>query len=122
MSQLVRVLGLAILGIVLIVGAGTTGDTKKDKEKKGSIPSGWKALMLSKEQHDKITAVDVEYGMRIAALQKQMDELKSQRRAEQVKFLTDEQKAILLKGLTGDEKTPAKDAKDKGTPAKDKDK
>jgi hypothetical protein len=124
MHRLMRVVGLGILGIALIVGVGISGDTKKDKDKdpgkKPGIPSGWKALKLSKDQHDKVVTIAVDYDKKISALQSQIDDLKSQRRAEQVKVLTDAQKAILLKGLTGDDKDK-KDSADKKD-FKDKDK
>src|SRR5579859_2042860 len=32
MSRLMRLLGLGILGVVLVVGVGISGDTKKDKD------------------------------------------------------------------------------------------
>jgi hypothetical protein len=114
MKHVLRTLCLAILGLALVVGASDSGDTKKDTGKKGTIPAGWKGLKLSKDQHDKVVGLSADYGVKIAALQKQIDDLKVQLRAEQVKVLTDDQKAILLKGLTGeDKKAPAKDAKDK---------
>jgi hypothetical protein len=122
MHRVMRVVGLGVLGIALVVGVGISGDTKKDKDpgKKPGIPSGWKSLKLTKDQHDKVVTIAVDYDKKISALQSQIDDLKSQRRAEQVKVLTDAQKAILLKGLTGDEKDK-KDSADKKD-FKDKDK
>lgn len=110
MSQLVRALGLGILMLALLVGAGISGDAKKDNgtTKKVGIPTGWKALNLTKEQREKVIAIAMDYRGKIAALQKQIDDLKAQERAEQVKLLTDAQKAILLKGLTGESKEKPK--------------
>jgi hypothetical protein len=111
MSQLMRVAGLGILGLVLVVGVGTSGDTKKGGGKKPSIPSGWKQLNLTKDQHTKVLAIASDFNAKIASLQKQIDDLKVQRLAEQVKVLSNAQKAILLKGLTGEAKkeAPSKD-------------
>jgi hypothetical protein len=50
----------------------------------------------------------MDYRGKIALLQKQIDDLKTQQRAEQVKLLTAEQKAPLLKGLTGESKEKVK--------------
>jgi hypothetical protein len=113
MSQLLRAMGLGVLMLALVVGVGISGDTKKDKDtgKKAGIPTGWKALKLSKEQHDKVVTIAMDYRARIAVLEKQIDDLKAQQRVEQVKVLTSDQKAMLLKGLTGEtkDKAPAKD-------------
>jgi hypothetical protein len=111
MGRLSRFVGLGILGIVLVVGIGVSGDTKKDKAgKKPGIPPGWKALMLSKDQYTKVVGIAADYGTKITQLQAKIDALKQERLAEQVKVLTSEQKAILLKGLTGEakDKPPSK--------------
>jgi hypothetical protein len=126
MSQLMRAMGLGILGIALVVGVGISGDTKKDKDKdppkKGNLPPGWKGLMLSKEQRDKLGTVMSEYKSKIVALEKQIDELKSAEKVEMYRVLNEDQKGILLKGLTGDDKDK-KDDKDKDKKdGKDKDK
>ena len=111
MGRLTRLVGLGILGIVLVVGIGVSGDTKKEKAgKKPGIPQGWKKLNLSKVQHEKVVAIAADYGSKISQLQDKIDALKVERLAEQVKVLTPDQKAILLKGLTGEtkEKAPTK--------------
>ena len=111
MGRLTRFVGLGILGIVLVVGIGVSGDTKKDKAgKKPGIPAGWKALKLSKDQYTKVVGIAADYGAKISQLQEKIDSLKQERLAEQVKVLTPDQKAILLKGLTGEakEKAPTK--------------
>ena len=116
MFRLSRLMGLGILALILTVGVGMSGDAKKDKDtggKKAGIPTGWGALKLTKDQREKVISVGVEYDRKISALQAQINDLKAQRKAEQVKVLTDAQKAILLKGLTGESKdaAPPKDAK-----------
>ncbi len=110
MARLTRLMGLGILTIILVVGVGISGDTKKGTGKKAGIPPGWKALKLSKEQHDKVVSIAADYNAKIAALQAKIDALKTERLAEQVRVLTADQKAILLKGLTGEtkEKAPTK--------------
>ncbi len=119
MSQLARAMGLGILAIALVVGVGISGDTKKDKDKdSGKIthrtPTGWKVLKLSAEQKKKIYAIQDDFGVKINELKKKITDLETQELTEMVKLLTDEQKATLLKSVTGEEK-------DKG-PSKDKDK
>jgi hypothetical protein len=116
MQRLTRLMGLGILGLALVVGTGFSGDTKKDKdtkEKAPNLPPGWKALMLSKDQLVKVHGIMGDYNGKIVALQRKIDELKSAEKSDMIKVLTDEQKALYLKNLTGD------DGKDK---AKDKDK
>src|SRR5947207_3088627 len=100
MSQLLRVMGLGILGVALVVGVGISGDTKKDKDKdkdpvkKGTaLPPGWKGLKLSKDQREKVIGVMSDYRAKIALLEKQIDELKATEKAEMYKVLTDDQKA-----------------------------
>ena len=118
MSKLMRLLGLGILGVILVVGVGISGDTKKDKDtgKKSILPPGWKGLMLSKDQRTKLDEVRGGYRVKIAALEKQIGDLKAAEKADMYKILNEEQKAILLKGLTGDNKDKAT----KDAPVKDK--
>jgi len=125
MTQLTRLMGLGLLGLALVVGVGTSGDAKKDKEpgkgKTPNLPPGWKALMLSKDQTAKVHVIMADYKDKIDELNKKVGELKAQERADMIKVLTDEQKALYLKGLTGEDskdKKGEKDGKDKG----DKDK
>jgi hypothetical protein len=109
-------MGLGILGLTLVVGVGVSGDKKdKDtpKEKTPSLPPGWKALKLSKDQLAKVHGIMGDYKSKIDELQKKIGDLKAQEKADMVKVLTDDQKAQYLKGLTGE------DTKDKAPP-KDK--
>jgi hypothetical protein len=119
MQRLTRLMGLGILGLALVVGTGFSGDTKKDgdkKEKAPNLPPGWKALMLSKDQLAKVHGIMGDYKGKIVVLQRKIDDLKSAEKSDMIKVLTDEQKALYLKNLTGD------DGKDKGGKDKDKDK
>jgi TolA-binding protein len=120
MNRAARFFGLVILGAAVIVGVGTSQEGKKDdktKKIKGQIPAGWKSLKLTKEQTDKVHALDVEYKTKIADLTAKIEELKQQSRIEMTKVLNDEQKALLAKlaGLESKEKDKVKDNKDKTT-------
>ena len=98
MRCLLRCCGLGIVGVTLILGVGIAQDTKKEKDKiKGSVPIGWKALKLSKDQAKKIQLIDIQYKTKIAELTAKIDELKEQSRIEMTKQLTDEQKTTLAK-------------------------
>jgi hypothetical protein len=116
MSQLARLMGLGLLGLALVVGVGTSGD-KKDKDtgkgKTPNLPPGWKALMLSKDQTTKVHGIMADYKDKIDELNKKVGELKAQERADMIKVLTDEQKALYLKGLTGEDSKEKKVDKDK---------
>jgi hypothetical protein len=133
MYRLSRLMGLGILGLTLVVGVGVSGD-KKDKDppkgKTPSLPAGWKALKLSKDQIEKVHAITSDYNSKIEELTDKIAALKAQRTAEQVKVLTAEQKAQYLKGLTGEgidkdkgppkDKAPPKDKGDADKASKDK--
>jgi hypothetical protein len=127
MERLTKLMGLGILGLTLIVGAGISGDAKKDKDKeptKGktpNLPAGLsKTVKLSKDQIAKIHSIQIEYRDKIDELDKKIKELKAQEKAEWIKVLTDDQRALYLKGLIGED---AKDKSDKDKDkAKDKDK
>jgi hypothetical protein len=114
MSRVIRLAGLGILGVALMVSVGTSGDKKdKDKEPKVSLPPGWKALKLSKDQQAKVRGIMVEYKTKIDELNKKIDELKAAEKQEMLKVLTAEQRALYLKGLTGEDTTKDKASKDK---------
>jgi hypothetical protein len=121
MAQLIRLLGLGILGVVFIVGVGLSGDKKdkdgaKDKDTpkvKGALPAGWKVLKLTADQKSKVYAIQGEYKTKIAELKKKIEELEAHEKADMIKVLTDDQKAQLTKALIGE------DTKDKAPPAKD---
>ena len=118
MYRLTRLMGLGILGLTLVVGVGVSGDKKDPKEKTPSLPPGWKALKLSKDQLAKVHGIMGDYKGKIDELQKKIVDLKAQEKADMIKVLNDDQKAQYLKGLTGEDtkdKAPSKD-----TPVKDK--
>jgi hypothetical protein len=98
--------GLVLLAVFFVAGTGTSGGTKKPK---GSLPIGWKKLDLTKEQEVKIRGISADYSSKIKALYKQIDDLREQEKAAQVKVLNEDQKEKLRKLVLGE--TPAKDKK-----------
>jgi hypothetical protein len=97
--------GMAALGLALLVRVGAAQDAKKEGDKviKGSIPADWKALKLSEDQAKKIQAIDLEYKTKIAELNRKIEELHRQSRADMAKQLTEDQKALLARlDVTGD--------------------
>jgi hypothetical protein len=62
---------------------------------KGNLPPGWKKLGLSDDQAAKIKQISGDYRAKIDALEQQVKQLKEQELAEEVKVLTDAQKARL---------------------------
>jgi Spy/CpxP family protein refolding chaperone len=102
------VVGVVMVVVALMVGPGTS----QEKKPKGSLPANWKKLDLTKEQETKIRAIAANYQGKINALEKQIEDLKTQRRTDQVKVLTEEQKEKLRKILLG-EKTKTPPTKDK---------
>lgn len=89
MSNLPRIFGMTVLGLALLVGAGTTQDKKdekktekkKDEKKKDekkakdTLPPFFSKLELTAEQKTKITDVQNEYKPKAAELSKQIGEL-----------------------------------------------
>jgi len=110
MFRSIALVGVAVLGLALVVSTGISQGTKKAT---GQIPANWKKLGLSKDQEVKIRAIAVDYTAKIRKLEAQIEDLKSQRLSDQVKVLNDDQKVKLRKVLTG-EASPARSSdKDK---------
>lgn len=89
---------VALAGAVLLVGTGMSQDTRKVK---GMLPAGWKALELSPAQKEKVYTIQSTYRDKIAALEKQLDDIKAAQSAEMVSVLTDAQKEKLRRFLLG---------------------
>ncbi len=71
-------------------------DTKTDPTAKGrSLPQGWKQLGLSDEQKKKIHTIQEDYGSKIAALKKQIEDLQREERGKMYDVLTADQKKQL---------------------------
>jgi hypothetical protein len=102
-----------VVAVALLTGTWVCGQDKKDDttKVKGVLPANWGKLGLSDEQKQKVYKVQADYGDKIAALEKQIKDLKAQEKTEMEKVLTDAQKARLKEILLG--KVPgATDKKD----------
>ncbi|MBL8793969.1 MAG: hypothetical protein JNM56_08690 [Planctomycetia bacterium] len=111
---MIRLRGVLVLLLVLFaLGSVSLGQTAKDEPAKfkGVLPQNWGKLGLSDEQKQKVYKVQNDYDQKIATLEKQLKDLKSQEKVEMEKVLTDAQKARLREILLG--KVPAEDKKDK---------
>jgi hypothetical protein len=111
---MIRLRGLVVLLLfAFVLGGVSVGQDKKDEpvKFKGVLPQNWGKLGLSDEQKQKVYKVQNDYDLKIAALEKQLKDLKAQEKGEMEKVLTDAQKARLKEILLG--KVPAEDKKDK---------
>ncbi|MCI0461791.1 MAG: hypothetical protein L0Z62_32980 [Gemmataceae bacterium] len=117
MLRLCSLIGCAVILIAFTMGAGRSGDTKKEQpkgKKQFQIPQGWGKLKLSADQKSKIYAVRADYSAKIEALNAQIEKLKDQEFREMVKVLTEAQKDQLRKPFTDKGfDTDKKGAKDK---------
>ena len=93
------VVGMAVLGLALLVGTGVSQNVKRPS---ASLPSGWSKLGLSKEQKEKVYSVRRDYRTKIAALEKQIEELRVEERGKMFAVLTADQKEKARKLLTGE--------------------
>jgi hypothetical protein len=116
--------GVPVLAVLLLAGGWLLGEDPKKadegstpaKVRTPALPAGWKQLKLDKEQRAKVTAIQIDYAKKIAALQKQIEELRKEEKAEMTAVLTDEQKKQLQAILLGE--TPKSKDKDDKTPDK----
>jgi Spy/CpxP family protein refolding chaperone len=100
---------LAGMCIAVLCGSGLSGDDTKPDKVKGTLPSGWKKLNLTKAQVEKIYTIQGNYRKQIADLQKQIADLQKKQRSEMIGVLTKEQKDQ----LTAEFKEKDKAIKDK---------
>jgi Spy/CpxP family protein refolding chaperone len=113
----VAVLALAGFGGWLPGNDPRKGDAKPDPAKaKRQLPAGWAMLNLSDAQVKQIHSVQDDYGPKIAALKKQLDDLQKEERAKMYEVLTAEQKKQLkdlrdIKDSGDDKKADKKDEK-----------
>jgi Spy/CpxP family protein refolding chaperone len=115
--------GLIVLALVVVVGStASTGDKDKgDKDKgdkvkvKHALPTGWKALKLTKDQIAKVYAAQDEFVPKIMEAERKVADLKAQLKSAEFAVLTADQKAALV-GDAPKDKAPDKDK----APEKDK--
>jgi hypothetical protein len=101
-------IGVAVLGMALLVGSGA--GQAPDKKAKGFLPAGWKDLDLTAAQKEQAYKVLGEFKTKMNELKDQEKKLRDEERRELGKILTEEQK----KKLVGDsKKTDEKKAEDK---------
>ena len=120
---MLRVRGLlGVLALLLAVSWLLAADTKADPDKKdpdpkakGTLRPNWKKLGLTDDQVQKIYKVQADYRTKIDVLEQQIKDLRAQELADQVKLLTDAQKARLKE--LGEFKDPTADTT-KADPAK----
>jgi hypothetical protein len=118
MMRVARLMVLGILGIILVVGAAISGGTKKDKEPPADdlpkLNKHWLALNLTKEQLDKLGAIQRKSLPKSSELEKKRHELKNAETDELLQMLTDAQKAEIIKNLSStDSRDKKKDDADK---------
>jgi Spy/CpxP family protein refolding chaperone len=117
--------GVLVLAALLLAGGWLLGEDPKKADEGGTpakvrtpaLPAGWKQLKLDKEQRAKVNAIQVDYAKKIAALQKQIEELRKEEKAEMTAVLTDEQKKQLQAFLLGEPKSKDKDDKTPDKPS-----
>jgi Spy/CpxP family protein refolding chaperone len=92
MFRLGALAGITIVGLALSVGRGSS---QGPGESAGQLPPGWSELGLSEEQRTKIQSIQGECQMRIAELERQLQELQAEQRRKMVAVLTSDQKETL---------------------------
>jgi hypothetical protein len=102
------------LAVLVLVGWLVAADEKKatdDKtdtssHPKGQLPPGWKSIGLTDSQKAQLYTIQGNYRSKIDDLEQKIRELRQQERAEELKVLTDAQKArlkeIVEEKVTGD--------------------
>lgn len=93
-----------VVAIALLAGGVLRGQDKKDDiptKLKGQLPANWGKLGLTDEQKQKVYKVQADFDQKMAALEKQLKDLKSQEKAEMEKVLSDAQKARLKEIILG---------------------
>jgi Spy/CpxP family protein refolding chaperone len=105
---------LGVLVMLFVVSWLIAADTKTDADKKdpdpkakGTLRANWKKLGLTDDQTQKIYKVQADYRAKIDVLEQQIKDLRQQEYTDQVKVLTDAQKARLKE--LGEFKDPTAD-------------
>jgi Spy/CpxP family protein refolding chaperone len=107
---------LGVLAMLLLVSWLMAADSKTDTDKKdpdpkakGTLRPNWKKLGLTDDQTQKIYKVQSDYRAKIDVLEQQIKDLRQQELTDQVKVLTEAQKARLKE--LGEFKDPTDPAK-----------
>src|SRR5262245_40015331 len=98
MRRLPGLLGALLLAFLVsdgLHGQDKKDDKKDDKKLTGKLPTHWPKLGLTDEQKQKVYKIQSEYGDKIAALEKQVKDLKSHEKSDMEKILTEGQKTRL---------------------------
>ena len=77
---------IGVIALVLLLGSGLQGQDK-DTKVKGTLPANWGKLSLSEEQKQKIYKIQGDHHDKIAALEKQVKDLKATEKSEMEKVL-----------------------------------
>src|SRR5205085_6690347 len=118
MTKALRCVG--ILSVAVLAVAVATGQDKKDKNKQ--LPQNYGKLGLSDVQKKRIYDIQDEYGSKIAALKKQLDDLQKKQREEMAGVLNDDQRDQLKKILSEKAGDPTKPPDKKPVDSKPDDK
>jgi hypothetical protein len=102
---------LVILALGLGLALSASGDDTKPP--KGTLPPGYNKLALSDKQKSEIFSIAAKYKKQIAALRKQIEQLREKQKTETFNVLTKDQKAKLLGAGKDTKGTTDKPAKDK---------
>ena len=96
-KSIVRVSALAVLllGCGLLLGQ----DTQTPSRSRRGLPANWARLGLSVDQKAQIAKIQAEYRTKFDELNKQIEKLRKQQRADMQKILTDAQRARLREML-----------------------
>ena len=88
---------LCLVGWLVAADDKKAGDAKTDSTQRarGHLPQGWKQLGLTDEQKEHIYKVQADYQGKIEELEQKIRELRQQEWADEVKVLTDVQRARL---------------------------
>jgi glucan phosphorylase len=98
-------IGLFFVGVLFlcgtIIGQDAKKETKDSKDNKdtakakGVLPQNWSKIGLTDEQKQKVYIIDAKFDKQIDELIAKIKELKDDKRKEQLKVLTDDQKKRL---------------------------
>jgi hypothetical protein len=110
--------GVPVVAALLLAGGWLMGEDPKKPEDnpppiKVALPTHWKKLGLSDQQHRDVLRVKGTYAAKIAELEQKVKDLKAEEKTELLMLLTETQKTRLKEILVGETPKPVdKDPKD----------